>query len=47
MNIAALVTAAPNFAFELCLRHADPQRLQGLDLGSWRYAANGAEPVVA
>ena len=41
------VTAAPNFAFELCLRHADPQRLAGLDLGSWRYAANGAEPVSA
>lgn len=41
------VTAAPNFAFELCLRHLDPQRLQGLDLSSWRYAANGAEPVAA
>ena len=41
------VTAAPNFAFELCLRHLDPVRLQGLDLGSWRYAANGAEPVAA
>ncbi|MBN8473835.1 AMP-binding protein [Sulfuritalea sp.] len=41
------VTAAPNFAFELCLRHLDPQRLQGLDLASWRYAANGAEPVAA
>jgi len=41
------VTAAPNFAFELCQRHLDPERLQGLDLGSWRYAANGAEPVGA
>ncbi|MCM2288347.1 MAG: AMP-binding protein, partial [Sulfuritalea sp.] len=37
------VTAAPNFAFELCLRHFDAARLQGLDLSSWRYAANGAE----
>lgn len=41
------VTAAPNFAFELCLRHLDPVRLQGLDLSSWRYAANGAEPIGA
>ncbi len=41
------VTAAPNFAFELCLRHLDPARLEGLDLSSWRYAANGAEPVGA
>ena len=41
------VTAAPNFAFELCLRHLDPSGLQGLDLSSWRYAANGAEPVGA
>ncbi|MCF8199848.1 MAG: AMP-binding protein [Sulfuritalea sp.] len=41
------VTAAPNFAFELCLRHFDPVRLKDLDLSSWRYAANGAEPVAA
>ena len=41
------ITAAPNFAFELCLRHLDPVGLRGLDLSSWRYAANGAEPVAA
>lgn len=39
------VSAAPNFAFELCLKRTDPADLQGLDLSSWRLAANGAEPV--
>jgi 1-acyl-sn-glycerol-3-phosphate acyltransferase len=39
------VTAAPNFAFELCLRRIPEQVLDGLDLSSWRLAANGAEPV--
>jgi len=39
------VTAAPNFAFELCLRRIDEAELAGLDLSSWRLAANGAEPV--
>ncbi len=39
------LTAAPNFAFELCLRHADDAALQGLDLGSVRLMASGAEAV--
>jgi len=39
------VTAAPNFAFELCLRRVPDSVLDGLDLSSWRLAANGAEPV--
>jgi 1-acyl-sn-glycerol-3-phosphate acyltransferase len=39
------LTAAPNFAFELCLRKIDDDALAGLDLGSLRMVANGAEPV--
>jgi acyl carrier protein len=39
------LTAAPNFAFELCLNRIDPNRLKGLDLSSLRFMANGAEKV--
>jgi 1-acyl-sn-glycerol-3-phosphate acyltransferase len=39
------LTAAPNFAYELCMKAADSDRLAGLNLGSMRMAANGAEPV--
>lgn len=39
------VTTAPNFAFDLCVRRLAGQPLEGLDLSSWRLAANGAEPV--
>ncbi|MFQ5995166.1 MAG: AMP-binding protein [Acidiferrobacterales bacterium] len=41
------LSAAPNFAYELCLRKIDNNEIQGLDLSSWRMAANGAEPVSA
>jgi 1-acyl-sn-glycerol-3-phosphate acyltransferase len=39
------LSAAPNFAFELCLRRIDDKELEGLDLHSWRCAFNGAEAV--
>jgi 1-acyl-sn-glycerol-3-phosphate acyltransferase len=39
------VSAAPNFAFELCLRKIDDSDIEGLDLSSWRWLLNGAEPV--
>ncbi|HYY15508.1 MAG TPA: AMP-binding protein, partial [Gammaproteobacteria bacterium] len=39
------LSAAPNFAYELCLRRIEDQHLEGLDLHSWRAAFNGAEPV--
>jgi 1-acyl-sn-glycerol-3-phosphate acyltransferase len=39
------ISAAPNFAFELCLRKIDDGDIEGLDLSSWRWLLNGAEPV--
>lgn len=39
------ISAAPNFAYELCVRHVDDATLAALDLSSWRLALNGAEPV--
>jgi len=39
------ISGAPNFAYELCVRKIDPAVLEGLDLSSWRVAANGAEKI--
>ncbi|MFK0088665.1 AMP-binding protein [Pseudomonas sp. NPDC090755] len=39
------LSAAPNFAYELCLNKVADGDLEGLDLSSWRLAFNGAEPV--
>jgi 1-acyl-sn-glycerol-3-phosphate acyltransferase len=41
------LSAAPNFAYELCLKRIHGDELQGLDLSCWRRALNGAEPVSA
>ncbi|MBG7602420.1 MAG: AMP-binding protein [Gammaproteobacteria bacterium] len=41
----ATLTAAPNFAYELCLSKVQESDIKGLDLGSLRLALNGAEPV--
>lgn len=42
----ATISAAPNFAYELCLSVPE-ERLAGLDLRAWRIAGCGAEPVSA
>jgi 1-acyl-sn-glycerol-3-phosphate acyltransferase len=39
------LTAAPNFAYELCLSKVQESDIEGLDLGSLRLVLNGAEPV--
>ncbi len=39
------LSAAPNFAYEMCLKRLSEKDLEGLDLSSWRVACNGAEPV--
>ena len=41
----ATLTAAPNFAFEFCVSRIEAESLAGLDLGSLRVVANGAEAV--
>jgi acyl-CoA synthetase (AMP-forming)/AMP-acid ligase II len=40
-------SAAPNFAYDLCVRKIKEQDRAPLDLGCWRVAINGAEPVRA
>ncbi|HET9225731.1 MAG TPA: AMP-binding protein [Thermoanaerobaculia bacterium] len=39
------LSPAPNFAYELCVGKVSDDEIDGLDLSSWRYALNGAEPV--
>jgi 1-acyl-sn-glycerol-3-phosphate acyltransferase len=39
------LSAAPNFAYELCLSKVTREQVEGLDLSAWRWAFNGAEPV--
>lgn len=40
------LSAAPNFAYELCVKRIHDEELAGLDLSSWRLAFNGAETVL-
>lgn len=39
-------SAAPNFAYDLCVDRVTPAERRELDLSSWELAGNGAEPVL-
>jgi fatty-acyl-CoA synthase len=41
----ATISVAPNFAYGLCVRRVRDAEVADLDLSSWRFALNGAEPV--
>ncbi len=41
----ARFTAAPNFAYELCIKKITDEQKASLDLSSLRFALNGAEPI--
>ncbi|HEU4363324.1 MAG TPA: SDR family NAD(P)-dependent oxidoreductase, partial [Mycobacterium sp.] len=41
----ATITAAPNFAYDLCVELSTPEQRAALDLSSWSAALCGAEPV--
>jgi len=38
-------SAAPNFAYDLCIKKATPEKIKELDLSRWEMALSGAEPV--
>jgi 1-acyl-sn-glycerol-3-phosphate acyltransferase len=42
----ATLSAAPNFAFELCTKNIHDDDIEGLDLSTLRLIVNGAEPVL-
>ncbi|MGO8962191.1 SDR family NAD(P)-dependent oxidoreductase [Mycobacterium sp.] len=41
----ALITAAPNFAYDMCVELSTPEERAALDLSHWSTAMCGAEPV--
>ncbi len=43
----ATTSAAPNFAFDLCVERAKPEEIRALDLSAWHTVFDGAEPIRA
>ncbi len=45
-QVRGTISGGPNFCYELCLKRISDDKLEGIDLSSWRVAFNGAEPVI-
>jgi 8-amino-7-oxononanoate synthase len=43
----ATTSAAPNFAFDLCVERIKPEEVRSLDLSAWHTVFDGAEPIRA
>src|SRR5262249_37411921 len=43
----AIISGAPNFAYDLCVEKTTPEQRAELDLSRWQAAFNGAEPIRA
>src|SRR6185295_17099513 len=43
----ATTSAAPNFAFDLCVERIKPEEIRTLDLSAWHTVFDGAEPIRA
>jgi 1-acyl-sn-glycerol-3-phosphate acyltransferase len=41
------ISAAPNFAYDLCVKRVTDADMAGVDLSAWRLALNGSEAVTA
>ncbi|MEB3023749.1 fatty acyl-AMP ligase [[Mycobacterium] crassicus] len=41
----AVISGAPNFAYDWCVKRSTPQERAALDLSDWQVALNGGEPV--
>ena len=42
----AVISGAPNFAYQLCVDRISPDQTDDLDLAHWRIAFTGAEPIL-
>ena len=45
-NYGAIISGAPNFAYQLCVDRIAPDQTESVDLSDWQIAFCGAEPIV-